>query len=162
MLSQQQMQPEEWSRLHNALRDNLESEIRLTRELLSNMHQEEVSLILQDPGTWNQVIQLRFQMLEKLGSLRTRRIETTQKIEKLVSTSSSKAPTLEEILPPGEEITAEILSMSDQLMALTERMNRQQSQNQRLQTHGYSPPLQLVPQTRPKRKASVTTYNIKK
>jgi hypothetical protein len=125
------------------------------------MRQEEISLMLQDPGSLNQIIQQRFPMLEKLGTLRIRRLETTQKIGKLVA-NSSQDPSLEEILPPGEEISTEILSMSDQLMALTERINRQQSQNQRLHTLGYHPPLQLAPQPRPKRKASVATYNIKK
>ena len=156
--------PEDWQTLHGTLRDNLEQEIRLTRELLANMHQEELSLMLHDQGTLNQVLQQRYPMLEKLSFLRLERVETTQKIEKIAA-KGDKLPTLEEILPPGEEISTEILSLSDQLMALTERMNRQHTQNQRLssQKEGMRPiPLQPSPDVRPKRKASVATYNVKK
>ena len=157
--------PQDWHMLHNSLRDDLENEIRLTRELLSNMHQEEVSLMLHDMGTLNQILQHRSVMLEKLSHLRVRRTETTQKIEKL-ATDGIKEPTLEQVLPPEEEISTEILSMSDQLMALTERMNRQQTQNQRLQAQGDHPsrfpPPQLIAEVRPKRKASVATYNLNK
>ncbi len=156
--------PEDWHMLHGCLRDNLEKEIRLTRELLSNMHQEEVSLMLHDQGTLNQVLQQRHPMLERLSFLRLERLETTQKIEKIAA-NGDKAPSLEEILPLGEEISTEILSLSDQLMALTERMNRQHTQNQRLTKQGdvsrYSQPMPAA-ESRPKRKASVATINIKK
>lgn len=153
-----------WQMLHVSLRDDLQKEIHLTRELLSNMHQEEVSLILHDPGSLNQILQQRAQMLEKLSSLRLHRQETTEKIEK-IATVYHKNPSLDEILPPNEEISTEILSLSDQLMALTERMNRQHSQNQRLTEypdHSHYPPLQPSPQARPKRKAAIATYQIKK
>ena len=155
---------EHWQALHISLRDDLQKEIHLTRELLSNMHQEEVSLMLHDPGSLNQILQQRSQMLETLSSLRLHRQETTEKIEKIASTCH-KNPSLDEILPPNEEISTEILCLSDQLMALTERMNRQHSQNQRLAEHpdhSHYAPLQPSPQTRPKRKASVATYQIKK
>jgi hypothetical protein len=156
--------PEDWQTLHGELRDDLEKEIRLSRELLSNMCQEEVSLILHDAGSLNQILQTRSQMLEKLSALRLRRLETTEKIEKIASLKHEH-PTLEEILPPNEEITTEILSLSDQLMALTERINRQHTQNQHLEAHGDHPPyppLQSTAQSRPKRKASVATLHIKK
>jgi uncharacterized protein with von Willebrand factor type A (vWA) domain len=155
---------ENWQNLHVSLRDGLQKEIYLMRELLSNMHQEEVSLILHDTGSLDQILQQRSQMLEKLSSLRLHRQETTEKIEKIIS-ANHKNPSLDEILPPNEEMSTEILSLSDQLMALTERMNLQHSQNQRLAEHpdhNHYPPLQPSPQTRPKRKASVATYQIKK
>jgi|SRR5690349_22523917 len=155
---------ESWQTLHILLRDDLQKEIHLTRELLSNMHQEEVSLMLHDSGSLNQILQQRSQMLEALSSVRLHRQETTEKIEKIASTCH-KNPSLDEILPPNEEISTEILSLSDQLMALTERMNRQHSQNQRLAEHpdhSHYAPLQPSLETRPKRKASVVTYQIKK
>ena len=130
----QQNNPENWQSLHVSLRDGLQQEIHLTRELLSNMHQEEVSLMLHDTGSLDQILQHRSQMLEKLSSLRLHRQEITKEIEKIAS-STHKNPSLDEILPPNEEISTEILSLSDQLTALAERMNRQQSQNQRLAEH---------------------------
>ncbi len=156
--------PEGWQSLHISLRDDLQKEVYLTRELLSNMHQEEVSLMLHDTGGLDQILQQRFQMLEKLSLLRLHRQETTTKIEKIAS-ADHKTLSLDEILPPNEEISTEILSLSDQLVALNERMSRQQSQNQRLSEHpdhSRYPPLQPSPQMRPKRKASVATYQIKK
>jgi uncharacterized protein with von Willebrand factor type A (vWA) domain len=160
----EQSNPEHWQSLHVSLRDDLQKEIYLTRELLSNMHQEEVSLMLHDTGGLDQVLQQRSQMLEKLSSVRLHRQETTAKIEKIIS-ANHKPPSLDEILPPSDEISTEILSLSDQLMALTERMNRQQSQNQRLvehPDHSHYPAIQPSLQGRPKRKASIATYQIKK
>jgi hypothetical protein len=160
----QQNNPENWQALHGTLRDDLQKEIHLMRELLTNLRQEEVSLMLHDLGNLNLILQQRSQMLEKLSSIRLHRQETTEKIEKIASIEHKK-PSLDEILPPTEEISTEILSLSDQLMALTERMNRQHTQNQRLEEHGdhcQYPQLQPSPQIRPKRKASVATYQIKK
>lgn len=155
-----QSNPEDWQTLHDTLKEGLEKEIRLTRELLSNLHQEEVSLMLHDAGSLNQILQMRHPMLESLSSLRLNRLKTTERIEKIASTKN-KSPSLEEILPPNEASTAEILLLSDQLIALTERMSRQSTYNQRLTKnadHSYAP--QPVLEARPKKKASVTTLNI--
>jgi hypothetical protein len=157
--------PENWQTLHCSLRDDLQKEIHLTRELLTNMRQEEVSLMLHDSGSLNAVLQQRAQMLEKLSFLRIHRQEITQNLEKIVSTGK-KTPSLDEILPLNEEISTEILSLSDQLTALNEKMNRQQFQNQRLTEHPdhhHSPQhMEQTQQVRPKRKASIATYQIKK
>lgn len=155
---------EEWHALHDTLREDLQKEIHLTRELLSNMHQEEVSLMLHDTGSLNLVLQQRSLVLEKLSSLRLHRLEVTGKIEKIAG-QVRENPSLDEILPPHEEISTEILSLSDQLVALTERMNRQHHQNQRLAEYGDRAPyplLQAAAEPRAKKKASVATYQIKK
>jgi|ERR1700722_11543692 len=153
---------EDWKALHISLRDDLQKEIHLTRELLSNMRQEEISFMLQDTGSLNLVLQQRSEMLETLSILRLHRQDTTAKIEKIAS-MQHKNPSLEELLPPSEEISTEILSLSDQLMALTERVNRQHSQNQRLAKYNdHHLPLQPAVEVRPKRKSSVATYQIKK
>ncbi len=153
-----------WQELHSKLRDGLLREIFLMRELLSNLCQEEVSLILQDQGSLNQVLTLRSEMLEKLSLLRVHRLQTTEKIEKIASLEH-KNPSLEEILPPNEEISVEILSLRDQLVSLTERMNRQQVQNQQLAIHPERIPcpcLERPSQNRAQKKTSVATINTKK
>jgi hypothetical protein len=163
MVAETQSNREDWQKLHNLLRDDLQKEIHLTRELLSNMHQEEVSRMLQDKGSLNLILEQRSQLLEKLSFLRLHRLETTEKIEKMVGFSSH--PSLDKVLPPDEEISTEILSLSDQLVALTERMNRQSTQNQRLAEYGDHVRYPLLPpqlEARPKKKASVATYQIKK
>lgn len=146
----------------NTIRDSLEHEIRLTRELLSNLHQEEISLMLQDKGNINQILEQRSVMLERLSSLRVQREQTTKKLVKITGHTETS---LEKILPPFEEITAEILSLSDQLLALTQRLNRQHTQNQYLNEHPdryYPSHMQIASETRAKRKASVATYHLKK
>jgi hypothetical protein len=137
------------------------------RELLANLHQEELSLMLQDHGTYRQLMSQRSDMVEKLSHLRVFRTKTTQQIfamlgKKAVSTD------YEQIFPDTEEISCEILNLRDQLMALTEKMNRQQTRNQHLTEH----PEYLLSlhhqekarqeQIRPKRKPIVATYHIKK
>jgi chromosome segregation ATPase len=155
--------PKAWQELHDGLRDGLQKEVHLTRELLSNLHQEEVSLMLHDSGSLNQIMQQRSHLLERLSVLRLQRLKMTRQIEEIASINNAH-PTLEEILPPSEEISNEILSLSDQLSALNERMNRQHTQNQHLAEHPdrYHPPQMQPEQARPKRKASIATFHIKK
>src|SRR5579871_2884787 len=151
----EQSNQENWQALHVSLRDALQREIYLTRELLSNMHQEEVSLMLNDAGSLHQILQQRSEMLEKLSALRLHRQETTDKIEKIAS-ANHKHPSLEEIIPTTDEMSTEILSLTDQLMALTEKIHRQYTQNQRLTEHpDHYPIKQPSPETRAKRKASL-------
>lgn len=154
--------PENWQILHDTLRDDLQKEIHLTRELLSNMHQEEISLMLHDNGTLNFVLQQRYPMLDKLSFLRLRRQDTLEKIEK-IAFCKNKRPSIDEMLPPNEDTSTEILSLSDQLMALTERLNRQHTQNQHLTDHGApTQQFQLAPEARPKQKSAIATYQVKK
>ena len=164
MIHAESQKPENWQMLHNALRDDLQTEIHLTRELLANMHQEEVSLMLHDTGSLNLVLQQRSSMLDKLSSLRLRRQDTLEKIEK-IAPCKNKHPSQDELLPPNDDTSTEILSLSDQLMALTQKLNRQHTYNQHLTEHGdfsRQPQLQPSAQPRPKRKASVATLQIKK
>lgn len=152
---------EEWNTLHDVLKETLKKEVSMMRELLANMHQEEVSLLINDQGSVHELLQQRCIIVERLGALRTARLETTNKIEKIASKEG--APTLQNIFPLEEEISTEIFSLRDQLMALTEQMNRQQTHNKHLTDHPeyiHSYIQQAVP--RAKRKASVATYQIKK
>ncbi|MBS0605814.1 MAG: hypothetical protein KF898_01820 [Parachlamydiales bacterium] len=156
-----------WDQLHEELRTTLQKEIFLMRELLANLHQEELSLMLQDHGTYRQLISQRSDMVEKLSHLRVFRTKTTQQIFALLGKKTSSSD-YEQIFPDTEEISCEILNLRDQLMALTEKMNRQQTRNQHLTEH----PEYLLSlhhqekarqeQIRPKRKPIVATYHIKK
>ncbi len=153
-----------WEDLHSSLRDHLQEEVRLTRELLSNMHQEELSLILSDHGTLNQVISEQSRLFERLSILRLNRHTLTVRIEKIVI-DNKKIPSVEELLPLTEEISMEILSLTDQLVSLTERMSRQygQNRNAHLQGDKYGRGhFQHAVAPRPKAKACVATYNLNK
>ncbi len=154
-----------WNKLHVELKNTMQKEISLMRELLANLQQEELSQMLQDQGTYNQLMGQRFDMIERLGSLRIIRNEATKQIM-LILEKEKKTSEIEQILPDNEEISCEILSLRDQLMALTEKMNRQQSRNQHLNAHPeYLHSLHRqaeVQQVRAKKKAMVATYHIKK
>ena len=123
----------EWDALHQQLKDTLQKEVNIMRELLANVHQEELSRMFHDEGSLSQVLQQRSYIMDRLSSLRASRIQATEMIEKMVSTKTT--PTLEHILPPEEEMSTEILSLRDQLMALTEQLNRQQTHNQYIIEH---------------------------
>jgi len=161
-----------WNEAHDHLKFIMQKEIHIMREILANMHQEELCLLLNDKGSWNQVMQQRSVLIERLSTLRAERISTTEEIEHMASAKTkNKSLSLEQILPTDDENTCEILSLRDQLMALIERMNTQNCRNEYLFHHvEHLPPLSLsseplFPQSVPerqKRKAAIATYHLKK
>ncbi len=160
-------QSDRWEQLHDELKKNMQKEISLMRELLANLHQEELSLMLQDQGTHQLLVSQTSDMFEKLGYLRVFRTNMTQQIFEILGKKATSSE-LEQILPDTEGISCEILNLREQLMALTDKMNRQQSRNQHLMEH----PEYLLSlhhqekarqeQIRAKRKPIVATYHIKK
>ena len=140
------------SLLHDELRENLKKEVYLTRELLSNIHQEEISLMLHDQGSVNHILQQRSSLLERLASLRSCRLQTTHKIADLYQGSS-------------DGLCIEITSLSGQLEALSQKIASQLSQNRRLSEHPDAYPQSRGPYgglQRPKKKSTVITMQIKK
>ncbi len=134
------------------------------REILANMHQEELSLMLHDKSGWNKVMEERAQMVRRLGGLRIDRMQATAALQSIVGDGQKKEePTLEKLLSQDEVASCEILSLRDQLTALTERMNSQNTRNQNLYhqvQYRLGPPPAPHPQRVPqaaKRKISVTT-----
>lgn len=141
-----------WQTLHDELKALLTKEVYLMRELLANMHQEELSLLFHEEGFLKQMLDERSYIVKQLGEVRQERLKKTEEIETMATTC-----TLDAILPPQEDISAAILSLRDQLMALTEQMNRQQSATQRLIDHPNALPPRVQGRVPPKRKISITT-----
>lgn len=110
-----------WNQLHEEIKVNLQKEVYLMRELLANLHQEIV-----DKEHSAQVLEQRQSLLERLNQARELRQAATQKLED----PSNKNLKLEQIMPPNDEQTAEVLSLNDQLGALTKKMNQQNIDNQ--------------------------------
>lgn len=157
-----------WNQAQNELKISMEKEISMMREILANMHQEELSLLTSDKTGWNLVMQKRFELVERLGSLRNARIEATQKIQKLASPDKKEADVpLDKLLPIENEESYEILMLRDQIMALTERMNFQNSRNENLFEQVKNkplPPYSMQPKAplEPKKgKTSIATYDRK-
>lgn len=123
----------------------MKQEILAMREMLSNMHQEELSLLDKDEGRRQKVMIERSNLLSILMKLRKARLEATKKLERLT-------PHLEETLSLE---TCEILSMRDQLTALIAKMNEQNVRIQNLETdkapQRYMEPISL------KRKSKIKT-----
>lgn len=122
---------ERFLEIHEELKRSMQKEVNLMRDLLANMHQEELSLLMHDRPSWNKLMEERAKIVENLGSWRSLRIAATEKLTTHYG-QGKKGPTLEEILPATEESSCEILSLRDQLMALTERTNGQNYRNQNL------------------------------
>ncbi len=141
----------------------MQQELSISRDLLGNMHQEELSLIIQDQPSWNRVMIHRSQMLERLKTLRLQRVETTQEIVKTLGLKEANCD-LEKLLPLNEEISYEIFNIRDQLIALTERMNHQQNLNHHLIEHKNSlmSQAQRQPLAQKSSKTGVTTCTLKR
>jgi hypothetical protein len=159
-----------WNEMHDQLRIALQKEIHLMREILANLHQEELSLLLNDKGSWAQLMEERSQMIYRLSNLRIARMNATEKLQIITSEKGEKKDfSLEHLLPIDDENSCEVLSLRDQLMALTEKMNFQNSLNQNLQNQiknipeyqkilSFQQGLKSQP-IKAKRKSSIATYN---
>jgi len=135
-----------WNRLHDEIKVNLQKEVYLMRELLANLHQEVV-----DKEHSIQIMQQRQSLLERLNQARELRLVATQKLETLID-PSSKDLKLEQIMPLDDEQTTEVLSLNDQLGALTKKMNQQNIDNQ----SSLKQERRLKPKT-PKKKTAIAT-----
>lgn len=123
----------EWDAVKDSLKASMQKEISIMRDILGNMRREELSLEINDKGAWNYIVTERHELIQKLSVFRTARIEATKKLQSLVSADLNKPDvSLEQILPSEEESSCEILFLRDQIMALLEKMNQQNTRNEQL------------------------------
>ncbi len=115
----------EWDKTEQALNRSMRKEIDLMREILSNMMQEEISLLNQDKSSWEDLMQGRFYLIEQVKVFRQDRINATNKLLIL-----SDETTFEKILAEEDEIACEIVFLLDQLITLSEKINSQNLRNQ--------------------------------
>jgi hypothetical protein len=157
----------QWNDTHNDLRLSMQKEVNLMRDLLTNLHQEELSLLMHDRSSWNQIMEERSKIVQNLSSWRTMRMEAIHKLSRLfLEKKAQKDSSLEELLPSQDENSCEILSLRDQMITLMERMNTQNSRNQTLYQQVEKkldlPPETLQPQPayapQKKKRSSVITY----
>jgi hypothetical protein len=132
--------------IQESLQSSLKQEIGAMREMLANMHQEELTLIAHDRKAWMQVMMDRVGLLARLSELRSIRLKCTQELEHLTSLT---------------DLDCEILSMRDQLASLIEKMNQQQHRIQNLEAHpssGISRYPIRKPQESLKKPGAIATY----
>lgn len=153
---------EKWTELHTQLQSLMKKEIDMMRELLGNLHQEEMFIIRKDKTCWNQLMEERAHLISELSDLRQNRILTTENLES-AAFNAHDAP-LEDLLPPDNENSWELLALRDQMLSLLDRMNLQCSRNEMLaQLEKHQSALQPLPEK--KAKISIATlppedYNI--
>ncbi|MBX9924508.1 MAG: hypothetical protein K2Y01_10395 [Rhabdochlamydiaceae bacterium] len=127
---------------------SLENEVDLLREVLSNMIQEESSLLNCDKSAWQELMQTRFQLMQQLKIFR----QTSQ--EHLFAVSSLEMP-------------CNISLLLDQLLALFGKISFQQIRNHMLIENSqhfiaiphaldYPPPLKIVTLNKEKKRFLMT------
>jgi hypothetical protein len=146
------MSNDQWTELHTELQNLLKKEIDAMRELLGNLHQEEILIIQKDMSYWNQLMEERGLLIHKLSSLREDRLSTTETLESRSHFGHSNV-SLEELLPPDNENSWELLALRDQMFALLDRMNLQCSRNEMLTQLARHQP---APQFQPEKKAKIS------
>lgn len=162
--------PPSWNQIQEQLKLAMQKEVNLMREILANMHQEELSLLMNDTPSWQKVMDERSEMVLRMSYLRKQRDLVALQFKENAKHKSKK---LFEILKAGDEISSEILSLLDQILALTERTNLQNCRNdflfhqeqmpQNTPLHCHYPPPFLKPiPARAARKTQLATYPRKK
>jgi len=141
----------EWTPHHTELQNLMKKEIDTMRELLGNLRQEEMLIIQKEMTYWPQLMEERGRLIHQLSHLRQNRISTTETLESLTH-SHTNVP-LEELLPPDNENSWELLTMRDQMFALLDRMNLQCSRNEMLTQLAHH---QTAPQLQPEKKAKIS------
>ncbi len=144
---------EKWTETHSKLHTVMKREIETMRQLLANLHQEEIFILHQDKTYWNQLMEERGQLIAELSSIRQTRSTTTEILEEMFHFSHSAA--LEELIPLNDANSADLLFLRDQILTLLDRMNLQTSRNEmlvQLQLHQK----QLIPLEK-KAKISIAT-----
>lgn len=146
-----------WIETHTQLQQSMKKEIEAMREILANMHQEELSLLLNDRKTWTQVMEQRAGLITLLSDLRDLRLRATEKLEELAFPQGKpQEVVLEQLLPPEDENSCETLFLRDQMMALIDRMNLQSNRNELLANLSESHQRQIQPKPK-KGKISIAT-----
>ncbi len=141
----------EWTQHHTDLQTLLKKEIDTMRELLGNLHQEEILIIQKEMAYWNQLMEERGHLIQQLSHLRQDRMYTTEILESMNQTHSNVP--LEELVPPDNENSWELLALRDQILALLDRMNLQCSRNEMLTQLAHH---QASPQLQPEKKAKIS------
>lgn len=118
-----------WTKTHTELQALLKKEIEAMRQLLGNMHQEEVFIVQKDKTYLPQLMNERAKLIAQLTSLRLDRVAATERLESLENHTNSN---LEDLLPPNDENSCDILILRDQMLALLDRIHLQSSRNEML------------------------------
>ena len=117
--------------IKESLKESMQKEVNLMREVLTNLFQEESSLFQHHPNSETFFIQDRFPMIEKLKLFKIHRETAIQNLITLSPENEKNVPIFE-FLFSNDDDSCEILLLIDQLIALTDKINEQHMRNQNL------------------------------
>ena len=122
-----------WKQLHKSLQEALKKEVDTMREILANLHQEELCLVMNDQGSFNRLLQERDSLMTKLNSFKKNRIDIFHALRaSLPETTGIKIEAPEDLACVLKEESCETLLLKDQQKAIIERINLQSSRNKAL------------------------------
>lgn len=147
-----------WKEIQEQLKSIMKKEVSLMREVLANMHMEEIHIVSNDRLPKDPLINERSALFERLNLLKTERLEVIRQLGDLLP-FSKKANPLEHLSVIDDEGYGELQLLQDQFSALAERTRFQNQLNQNLERHqlggaAYNPVITLYSQ---KKKLSVST-----
>ena len=119
-------------RLTNDVTEYMKKEISIMREVLGNMHQEEVALTMLDKNSLHKTLQERFFMVQTLSVLRNARMVATEAIKTFHIQSKIKQTSTNNMAYMMELQGCEIDYLSEQMLALIKSMNTQNCKNDTL------------------------------
>ena len=119
-------------KLTNDVTGYMKKEISIMREVLANMHQEEVALITLDKNSLHKTLQDRFPMVQTLSVLRKDRMMAIEAMRTLYISSKPKEIATNKMADMMELQGCEIDYLSEQMLALIKSMNTQNCKNDSL------------------------------
>jgi len=125
--------------------DLMAREVLLSREILSSMREEETALLTHDDSALQETMSKRNAPLQELMSIREDRIISVKELAFLLFKSRSNELakknqqtepfSFKDLLDLSNVESCEVLVLRDQLIALIEKMNSQNSSNRQLFDH---------------------------
>jgi flagellar biosynthesis/type III secretory pathway chaperone len=126
------------STIQDKLRDEMQREIALMRELLGSLQQEQQALVTCDPIHLQAVMQGREALLEAMGQARNARLDTLIALAQEQGRPIHTVDDLDEeschaiLEQSADEECIEIITLRDQMLALLEAMNTHTQRNNNL------------------------------
>ncbi|MBJ7449005.1 MAG: flagellar export chaperone FlgN [Parachlamydiales bacterium] len=122
----------------------LDQEVKLMREVLANMHEEQQAILNRDEKTMEDVMSRRTVLYKNITSVRNERMQAMEQLAILLLSNKNADLLFDEKLGLGVLLSArgvdscEILNLRDQMVAIVEKMNQQICRNHDLVKHHIS------------------------
>ena len=127
MTVKKEEQQKVWEEIHEKLQTAMKQEILAMREILANMHQEELSLVSQDSTFLGVLRHERNELLTRLSNLRSIRLSFIDELSYFYYNKDNQKISIEGQL--SDVTRSETLILCDQIIALAGKIHDQNQQN---------------------------------